>query len=235
MKAISIACLIIICIANASGAQAKQRPVKNYGNATIAKIIAVENAYTFRCDIEGWPAIIGKDIPVRINGITEPKIVSENGKPNRFFQMQAKKFLADCLENSKKIEIRNIKRGRDFSLIADVVTDSNSLSATLVKNEFARKLTREEIKDIRNPTETSRFRTTKPRPEAHLSRRSEVKTEVPGQVASAPHYVASKTSKVFHEPTCRFARSMDEKKTLKFSSKQQAINSGRRACKICGK
>lgn len=233
MKTVLTAYVIVILFAVTSFGLTKepaQPTIKTYGNAVVAKIVGVDNAYIIRCNIKGFPAVIGEDIAVRINGITEPKIVSEGGTPNRFFQKKAKKFLAAHLSNSKTIKIENIKRGNDFSLIADVVTDSNSLADILIKYEFARKLTEEEIILL--------TRTTKQKPETQAQGRlSGNQNEQRPNISrtSAGHYVASKSSKVFHEPTCRFAKSMDEKKALKFSSKQQATSSGRRACKICGK
>lgn len=235
MKTISTACLIIIFSAVTSLAETKtpEPTVKTYGSATVAKIVAVDNTYTFRCDVKGWPAVIGTDIGIRINAITEPLIVAENRKPNRFFQMQAKKFLSAHLAKSKTITLENIKRGKDFSLIADVVTDSNSLAEILIENGFARILTDEEIKanchsreggnpDI--PISAEPLKTINP-----TNQKPVIKN------IAAAYYVASKSSKVFHIPTCRFAKSMSEKTALKFATKQQAINSGRRQCKICGK
>ncbi|MCK5175463.1 MAG: hypothetical protein KAR47_18860, partial [Planctomycetes bacterium] len=181
-------------------------------------------AYTFRCDVEGWPDVIGSDIPIKINGIAEPVIVAEEGKPNRFFQMQAKKILSTHLSRSETISLHNIKRGTDFSLIADVVIDSNSLAGVLIENGFARRLTEDEIKKT-NPI------TAFPRTLNALNANHQ---RPAGKNANNSNYLASKNSKVFHEPSCRFAKSMDEKTVLKFSTKEHAIRSGRRPCKVCG-
>lgn len=236
MKTVLTACLIVIVAAAISLAEIKQPPetiVKTYGNATVAKIIAIESAYTFRCDVKGWPSVIGADIGVRINGIAEPMIVSENGKPNPFFQMQAKKFLTAHLAKSKTITLENIKRGKDFSLIADVVTDSNSLAEILIENEFARKLTKEEIKANCHSRESGNPDIAISAEPFHAIKPGNQRPIIKNTTAS--HYIASKNSKVFHTMSCRFARSMDEKSALIFATKEQAIKSGRRQCKICGK
>ncbi|MBW8035323.1 MAG: hypothetical protein FVQ79_06775 [Planctomycetes bacterium] len=235
MKTVSTACLIIILFAVTSLAEIKlpETIIKTYGNATVAKIIAVDNTYIFRCDVKGWPAIIGADIPIRINGIIEPVIVAEDRKPNRFFQMQAKKFLKAHLSDSKTITLENIKRGKDFSLIADVVTDSNSLADILTENGFARKLTEEEIKANCHSRESGNPDITISAEPFHAIKPANQRPVIKNTTAS--YYTASKNSKVFHESSCRFARSMSEKTALKFATKEQAINSGRRQCKICGK
>ena len=53
-------------------------------------------------------------------------------------------------------------------------------------------------------------------------------------VSEGVSWVASKSSKVFHKTTCRFARTMSEKNKVTFSSRDSAIATGRRACKTCG-
>jgi hypothetical protein len=46
-------------------------------------------------------------------------------------------------------------------------------------------------------------------------------------------YVASKNSKVFHKKDCTSARRISSENLVGFSSREEAINSGRRPCKIC--
>ena len=46
-------------------------------------------------------------------------------------------------------------------------------------------------------------------------------------------YVASKSSKIFHESDCKFAMSMSDNKKLVFNSRVEAVKSGRRPCNIC--
>lgn len=47
---------------------------RNYGNATVGRIVSVYDGDTFRCDIPKWPAIIGQAIRIRVAGIDTPKI-----------------------------------------------------------------------------------------------------------------------------------------------------------------
>lgn len=46
-------------------------------------------------------------------------------------------------------------------------------------------------------------------------------------------YVASKNSKVFHKAGCRAAARISSENLIGFSSREEAINSGRRPCKMC--
>ena len=46
-------------------------------------------------------------------------------------------------------------------------------------------------------------------------------------------YVASKKSKVFHRPDCKWAERISPKNLIGFKSKEEAVQSGRRPCKSC--
>lgn len=222
MKNLLITCLIVVlaAVCTADIKLEGEKTEKTYGNALIAKVIAVDNAYTFRCDVKGWPDVIGSDITVRISGIAAPLIVAQEGKPNRFFQTQAKKFLMAYLSDSKTIDLKNIRRGQDFSIIADVIADSNSLAEIMIENGLARRVTLREV--------TRQQQNLKATHSIAANRRREESKEPNTAV-----YVASKNSKVFHRSTCSSARRMTDKTRLTFSGRQQAGQSGRRPCKIC--
>lgn len=46
-------------------------------------------------------------------------------------------------------------------------------------------------------------------------------------------YLASKKSKVFHRPVCKWANKISSHNLIVFDSKKDALNSGRRECKVC--
>ena len=46
-------------------------------------------------------------------------------------------------------------------------------------------------------------------------------------------YVASKNSKVFHRPDCKWAKRISPKNLIGFKPREEAIRSGRRPCKRC--
>jgi micrococcal nuclease len=190
----------------------RARDLKNYGGAKVTKVHKGEDVYSFRCDIKGWPAIIGSDVPVCIAGVQLPNIVAADGKPNKFFEQQAMKFVDDYLMRVKVIELANIRRGEDFCLVADVIADSNSLAEVLIEKGFAKKL--DKTKSINKPS---------------IKNIAEIKIPV----AENTTWVASASSKVFHKSSCSSAKRMNKDKTIQFPTRQKAIETGRRPCKSC--
>ena len=45
-----------------------------YGMAIVSKVISVYDGDTFRVNIDSLPAIVGKNITVRLNGVDTPEI-----------------------------------------------------------------------------------------------------------------------------------------------------------------
>ena len=197
---------------------------KLYGNATVKKILKSQSGYSFRCDIKGWPAIVGEDISVRIGGVAVPEEALAAGKPTVFFNNKLEGFIKAAFANAdgREIRLQKIRRGESFSLVADVYIGDERLSELLIENGLAQRYAGV-VKKIEEP-----------KVEAGLAVVKEVavaKTETPKTVSAS--YVASKTSKVFHRDTCRFARSLSENKKTVFGSGSEAAATGRRPCKTC--
>jgi endonuclease YncB( thermonuclease family) len=190
----------------------RKRDLKNYGDAKVSKVFNGEEVYSFRCDVKGWPAIIGQDVPVRIAGLELPGIVAQQPAPNKFFELQTVKFLNDYLKDAKTIELKNILRGKDFCLVADVIADSNSLADILIKKGFAKKI--DKAKSINKP---------------NIKKVIEIKATAPENII----WVASKNSKIFHRSTCSFAKRMKKGTVIQFPTREKAIETGRRPCKTC--
>jgi len=53
------------------------------------------------------------------------------------------------------------------------------------------------------------------------------------QPVSGSGYVASKSSEVFHIPSCTWAKRIAEGNEVYFRTFQEAVDSGRRPCKVC--
>jgi len=47
---------------------------KDYGSATVSKVISVYDGDTFRVSIKIYPPIVGENIAIRVNGIDTPEI-----------------------------------------------------------------------------------------------------------------------------------------------------------------
>jgi hypothetical protein len=56
---------------------------------------------------------------------------------------------------------------------------------------------------------------------------------VPVTALNKYKYVASKNSKVFHKPDCRWAQQISPKNLVGYNTRQEAIKAGKRPCKRC--
>ncbi|MBJ7549610.1 thermonuclease family protein [Marinomonas ostreistagni] len=106
-------------------------------NVTVEKVQSVYDADTFRVDISGWPDIVGKNIPIRVNGVDAAEI---RGKCTieKELARAARDYTKTMLQNGRIIELRNIQRGKYFRLLADVYVDGISLSEALIHSGHAR-------------------------------------------------------------------------------------------------
>ena len=88
-------------------------------------------------NINTWPDIIGQGISIRVLGIDAPEIRGKC-KAEKQAALRAKKFTVSVLHNARRIELRNIKRGKYFRILADVWVDGKRLSQALIKAGHAR-------------------------------------------------------------------------------------------------
>ena len=64
--------LLVLCICSVPSLAKTQ-----YGSVIVTKVISVYDGDTFRVDIDSLSPIVGKNIPVRLEGVDTPEI---NGK-----------------------------------------------------------------------------------------------------------------------------------------------------------
>ena len=107
-----------------------------YGTAIVSKVISVYDGDTFRVDIDSLPPIVGKNIPIRLNGVDTPEI---RGKCQyeKDLAIKARDFVRNKLANAKEIRLTKLQRGKYFRVVADVMIDGVSLEQELLDNEFA--------------------------------------------------------------------------------------------------
>ena len=107
-----------------------------YGTVTVSKIISVYDGDTFRVNIDSLPPIVGKNIPIRVNGIDTPEI---RGKCQyeKNLALKARGFVRDKLSNAKVIKLTNLQRGKYFRVVANVLVDGVSLEQELLDNKLA--------------------------------------------------------------------------------------------------
>jgi micrococcal nuclease len=111
-----------------------------YGTVTVSKVISVYDGDTFRVDIDSLPPIVGKNIPIRLNGVDTPEIQGKC-QQEKDLALEARDFVRNKLANAKEIKLTKLQRGKYFRVVADVLIDGVSLEQELLDNELAYKYT----------------------------------------------------------------------------------------------
>jgi len=111
-----------------------------YGTITVSKVISVYDGDTFRVDIDSLPPIVGKNIPIRLNGVDTPEIQGKC-QQEKDLALEARDFVRNKLANAKEIKLTKLQRGKYFRVVADVYFDGVSLEQELLDNELAYKYT----------------------------------------------------------------------------------------------
>ena len=188
----------------------------DYGQAVVEKILRVDSQCRIFCDIQNWPPIIAKEIPIQIRGFD----------PGQSFDLPTRQFIletltaamnSDSIANSDpnqppqpKVLLKHIQRGQTFCLIADVEINGQDLAQMLVDKGYAKKII--------------------------------IPKSAPG-VSAAPAssqlsspaggFVASKSGKVFHKPTCPHAKRIQDNTKVTYRTREEAIAAGKRPCQTC--
>lgn len=110
---------------------------KSFGCAIVSEITSIYDGDTFRCNISGYPEIIGERIPIRINGIDTPEL-RDNRDHVKQLARQAKQHTVQRLREARKIELCNMKRGKYFRIVADVFVDGQDLGQELIQKGLAK-------------------------------------------------------------------------------------------------
>ncbi len=124
--------LLLLVILSTENIQAAPQ----YGTVTVSKVTSVYDGDTFRVDIDSLPPIVGKNIPIRVNGVDTPEI---RGKCQyeKDLALEARDFVRNKLANAKEIKLTNLQRGKYFRVVANVVVDGVSLEQELLDNKLA--------------------------------------------------------------------------------------------------
>ena len=128
--------LLFICFLGVYSVQAAPQ----YGTAIVSKVISVYDGDTFRVDIDSLPPIVGKNIPIRLNGVDTPEIQGKC-QHEKDLALKARDFVRNKLANAKEIKLTKIQRGKYFRVVADVMIDGVSLEQELLENKLAYKYT----------------------------------------------------------------------------------------------
>jgi len=110
---------------------------KTFGTVVVSKVVRVYDGDTFTVDINSWPEIIGYHISIRVYGIDTPEIKGKTAY-EKAMARKARDLVRDILYHAHKIELRNIRRGKYFRIVAEVYVDGKSLANILLKNGLAK-------------------------------------------------------------------------------------------------
>ncbi|MEN8126507.1 MAG: Ada metal-binding domain-containing protein [Planctomycetota bacterium] len=189
-------------VVNGVGEQAPKSAV-TYGNATVTTVLRLDEHVRIFCNIAELPPIIGQNIPVQIKGLKP----AADAKNNLKLLMFLNDLLLSKNNEPKQILLKDIQRGDQFCLVADIHIDGQNLCDLLIEKKLAQKVI--EV----------------PQPEKIESS--------PLPAANKDGYIASKSSKVYHRSTCPHAKRMNSAKAVMFNTREGAEQTGRRPCKTC--
>ena len=111
-----------------------------YGTVTVSRVISVYDGDTFRVDIDSLLPIVGKNIPIRLNGVDTPEIQGKC-QYEKDLALKARDFVRNKLDNAKEIKLTKLQRGKYFRVVAYVYVDGVSLEQELLESELAYKYT----------------------------------------------------------------------------------------------
>ena len=192
-------------------------PPESYGSVAVSRLVRIDANGTLYCDIDAFPPVIGKNIPVCLEGVEVPANGAVDKEVIAFLEKTLTPKAADAVP---LIVLKNIRRGRTFSLIADVEIDGRDLARMLIDNGLARRI-------IRLASDETHAEFT-----ASPANTAAAPSKAPA--ANAPvSYAAAKSSKVFHLSTCPHAKRLSPSTALTFRTRQEAEQNGRRPCKTC--
>ena len=109
---------------------------KNFGTLKVSSISSIYDGDTFRAIIKDVHPLLGERIGIRVSGVDTPEIRGKC-KLEKSLAKKAKKFTVNFLRSSKKIELRNVTRGKYFRIVADVYGDGRNLTKLLIRSGHA--------------------------------------------------------------------------------------------------
>lgn len=97
-----------------------------YPDVIVSRLRKVIDGDTFRCDIDEYSAIAGKDISIRIRGVNTPELRDKDPEIRKSAYAE-KEHLEQLLSNARIIELRNLGRDKYFRIDADIYIDGEPL------------------------------------------------------------------------------------------------------------
>ena len=128
--------VLLIYALNTVVVYAKSFSNMTYGDVTVSEVVSVYDGDTFKVHIACWPGIVGYRISVRIVGIDTFEIRGKCQAEKDQAKL-AKQFVTNHLQSAQIVELRNIKRGKYFRILADVFVDEINLAEAIIEAGLA--------------------------------------------------------------------------------------------------
>lgn len=103
---------------------------------TVTRVVSVYDGDTFRCDLAEYPPLVGQDIGIRVNGIDTPEMKDKRPEV-KALAIRARDYVRQWFAEAHTIELRNLRRGKYFRIVADVYVDGESLAERLIGLGYA--------------------------------------------------------------------------------------------------
>lgn len=110
---------------------------KTYGTATGITVTSIYDGDTFKCNIKGYPSIVGEQIGIRIIGIDCPEMKDKRPEIKAKAQ-EAKQYTVKRLREGKVIELVDMQRDKYFRILASVRIDGKDLAQELIAKGLAK-------------------------------------------------------------------------------------------------
>ncbi len=88
-------------------------------------------------DIPDAPAIVGKDMVIRLLGVDTPELKKSKCEQERKTALLAKNRVHSLLKGAKVINLHRTGRGKYFRILADIEFDGKDLATILLSEELA--------------------------------------------------------------------------------------------------
>ncbi len=179
----------------------------------------------------------GKDVKVRLVGVDTPETVHPS-KPVEHYGKEASRFTTNLLKGERVYLIGEpLPRAFDRygRLLAYVyrAPDGLFVNAEIIRQGYGHAYTQIPSKYMQEFKQLEQF-----------ARKAEKGLWAPVPLVVTPKgearsdaaeyvYVASVNSEVFHYPNCRWAKKISLRNLVGFKSREDALKSGRRPCKVC--
>lgn len=118
----------------AAQAKASPQPYENFSNVEFVKN---HDGDSITFNIPQAPAIIGKNMVIRLRGIDTPELSGKGCTKSKNKAIKAKTLVSFLLNKAQTINLRHLSRGKYFRILADVEFDGKDLATALLGADLA--------------------------------------------------------------------------------------------------